>query len=171
LTYRDPQYLFGKISTSLTNSSSIKRTKRIFNTSYAQSKWPHLHRVYVISGCIFFWLAVMYLPFSSRVLVASNSCHLSCQAGLESHFWWNFLIFWVTLALFWLFFEFSKSQKGVTIISYTYKNFAFQLQLYSSIAKKRLVCTSEEIQLKVWIYYIKGIKLRKFVQFFMIYKK
>ena len=58
LTYRDPQYHFGKISTSLTNSSSIKRTKRILNTSYALSKWPHLHRAYVISGCIFFLLAV-----------------------------------------------------------------------------------------------------------------
>ena len=26
----------------------------IFNTRYALSKWPHLHRAYVISGCIFF---------------------------------------------------------------------------------------------------------------------
>ena len=38
LTYRNPKYLFGKISTSLTNSSSIERTKRIFNTRYALSK-------------------------------------------------------------------------------------------------------------------------------------
>ena len=58
LTYRDPQYLFGKISTSLTNSSSIRTTKRVFNVSYTLSKRPHLHRAYVISGCIFFWLAV-----------------------------------------------------------------------------------------------------------------
>ena len=37
---------------------SIKRTERIFNTSYAQSKWPHLHRAYVIGVCIFFAMAV-----------------------------------------------------------------------------------------------------------------
>ena len=42
----------------LKNSSSTEKTKRIFNTSYALSKWPTLHRAYVISGCIFFWLAV-----------------------------------------------------------------------------------------------------------------
>ena len=60
MTYRDPQYLFGKISTSLTNSSSIKKTRRIFNTSYAQSKWPHLHRAYVIRSYIFFWPAVFH---------------------------------------------------------------------------------------------------------------
>ena len=63
LTYRDPQYLFGKISSSLTNPSSMKRTKRIFNTSFALSKWPHLHRAYVISGCAFFWLAIAKMPF------------------------------------------------------------------------------------------------------------
>ena len=49
LTYRDLQYLFGKISNSLTNSISIKRTRRIFNTSYALSKWPHFNRAYVVS--------------------------------------------------------------------------------------------------------------------------
>ena len=32
--------------------------KKDFNTSYALSKCPHLHRAYVISGCISFWLAV-----------------------------------------------------------------------------------------------------------------
>ena len=58
MTYRDPQYLFGKISTSLTNTISIERTSRNFDTSYALSKWPHLHRAYVISGCISIWLAV-----------------------------------------------------------------------------------------------------------------
>ena len=58
LTYRDPQYLFGKIWTSLTYIVSIKRTSRIFNIDYALSKWPHLHRAYVIRGCIFLWLAV-----------------------------------------------------------------------------------------------------------------
>ena len=64
LIYRVPQYLFGKISTSLTNSISIKRTKRIFNTSYALSKWAHLHRIYVIGGCISFWLAVYIFVFN-----------------------------------------------------------------------------------------------------------
>ena len=29
---------------------------------FALSKWPHLHRAYVISGCIFFWLAVSIFP-------------------------------------------------------------------------------------------------------------
>ena len=71
LTYRDPQYLFGKILTSLTNPSSIKRTKWIFNTSYALSKRPHLHRAYVISGCIFFWLAVSKHCKSSLVFLGS----------------------------------------------------------------------------------------------------
>ena len=41
-----------------TNSISIERTKRIFNTICALSKRPHLHRAYVIGGSIFFWLAV-----------------------------------------------------------------------------------------------------------------
>ena len=49
------------MSTSLTNSISIKRTERIFNTSYALSKLPHLHRAYVIGGCISFWLAVIMI--------------------------------------------------------------------------------------------------------------
>ena len=39
---------FGKISTTLINSISIKRTKRIFDTSFALSKLHHLHRVYVL---------------------------------------------------------------------------------------------------------------------------
>ena len=38
LTYRHPKYLFGKISTLLTNTYSIKMTRRIFNGSYALSK-------------------------------------------------------------------------------------------------------------------------------------
>ena len=54
LTYRGPQYLFGKISTSLINTISIERTTMIFNTNYALSKWLHLHRASVMSGCIFF---------------------------------------------------------------------------------------------------------------------
>ena len=58
LTYRDPQYLFGKISTSLIYRVSIQRTSRISNTSYALSKWPHFHRAYVLGGCIFFSAAV-----------------------------------------------------------------------------------------------------------------
>ena len=58
MTYRNPWYLFGRISTSFTNIGSIKSTSRTFNTSYALSKWPHLHRAYIISRCIFFWLAV-----------------------------------------------------------------------------------------------------------------
>ena len=53
LTYRDTQYLFGKILTSL-NQISIEKTRRIFSTRHALSKWPHLHRAYVISGRIFF---------------------------------------------------------------------------------------------------------------------
>ena len=59
MTYRDPQYVFGKILTFLPNTISIQRTSRIFHTSYALSKWPHLHRAYIISRCIFFWLAVL----------------------------------------------------------------------------------------------------------------
>ena len=58
LTHRDPEHLFGKISISLTNSILIESAKRIFNTSYALSKRPHLHRAYVIGGCILIWLAV-----------------------------------------------------------------------------------------------------------------
>ena len=29
-------------------------TRRIYNTSFAQSKWPNLHRAYVIGGISFF---------------------------------------------------------------------------------------------------------------------
>ena len=76
LTHRDPKYLFGKIVTSLTNRVSIKRTSRVFNTSYALSKWPHLHRAYVISGGIFFATAVDYvLPFF--VVYANGGLHWS----------------------------------------------------------------------------------------------
>ena len=42
----------------LRNTISIERTRRIFDTNYALSIWPYLHRVYVICVCIFFWLAV-----------------------------------------------------------------------------------------------------------------
>ena len=34
--------------------NSIERTSRIFNMSYALSKWSHLYRAYVIGGCFFF---------------------------------------------------------------------------------------------------------------------
>ena len=44
MTHRDPKYLFVKTLTSLTNSISTERSERISNTSYALSKWPHLHR-------------------------------------------------------------------------------------------------------------------------------
>ena len=37
---------------------SIQRTRRIFDKGYALSKRPHLHRAYVIRGCIFLWLAI-----------------------------------------------------------------------------------------------------------------
>ena len=75
LTYREPHYLFGKISTSLTNSVSIERKKRIFNTSFAPSKWPHLHRAYVIGGCISIWLPVPILdkPFGNGVTLRDKN--------------------------------------------------------------------------------------------------
>ena len=39
---------------------SIKRTSRILYTSYALSKWPHLHRAYITGVRIFFATAVFY---------------------------------------------------------------------------------------------------------------
>ena len=50
MTYRDPQYLFGKISTKLTYIISIQRTKRISNIGFHSSKWPHLHSAYLVIG-------------------------------------------------------------------------------------------------------------------------
>ena len=80
MTYRDPQYLFGKISISLANTILIHRTSRIFDISYDLSKWPHLHKAYVINGCIFFWLAVQYsfsiLVFVSEVFITFNKNHI-----------------------------------------------------------------------------------------------
>ena len=66
LTYRDPQYLFGKILTPLTNSSSIERIKGIFNASYALSKWPHLYRAYVVNVPFILILSVYFFPQSSN---------------------------------------------------------------------------------------------------------
>ena len=46
LTYRDSQYIYGNISTSLTYIFPIQRTIRIFDTGFALSKWPHLLRAW-----------------------------------------------------------------------------------------------------------------------------
>ena len=65
LTHRDPQYLFRKISTFSVDIISKKETGSIFQTDFALSKWPNLHRAYpvisqysssetVVSG-ILFW--------------------------------------------------------------------------------------------------------------------
>ena len=40
---------------------------RIFNISYALSKWPHLHRAYVIGVYIFFATAVFYLGLMTKL--------------------------------------------------------------------------------------------------------
>ena len=68
LTYRDPQYLFGKISTSLTCIVSIQSSSRILNTGFAHSKWPHLQRAYVIGGYFLFWLAVCHATMPYNLL-------------------------------------------------------------------------------------------------------
>ena len=39
-----------KISTSSTYTISIQRFSRFLNIGFAHSKWPHLHRAYVVSG-------------------------------------------------------------------------------------------------------------------------
>ena len=84
MTYRDPQYLFEKFWTSLTNSSTIKRNKRILNISYDLSKWPHLHRAYVISGCI--WLAV----FGERPFLPLFTLKLDLFYGERPYLYWRF---------------------------------------------------------------------------------
>ena len=35
------------------NILSIQKVGRIFNIDFALSKWPHLHRPYVVGGCLF----------------------------------------------------------------------------------------------------------------------
>ena len=40
--------------------SKDQKASSILKVGFALSKWPHLHRAYVISGCIFFATAVQY---------------------------------------------------------------------------------------------------------------
>ena len=40
--------------------SKDQKASSILKVGFALSKWPHLHRAYVISGCIFFATAVKY---------------------------------------------------------------------------------------------------------------
>ena len=61
LTYRDPQCLFKKIWTSLTYIVSIQRTRRILIISYTLSKWPHLHRAYLLGVWHSFSVTVHYM--------------------------------------------------------------------------------------------------------------
>ena len=68
MIYRDLQYLFRKIITSVTNTTLNKRTRRIFSTSNALSNKPHLQRAFVIGGCIFSWL---------DALLSSNLIHIA----------------------------------------------------------------------------------------------
>ena len=42
----------------LTCRVAIQSSIRILNTGFAHSKWPHLHRAYIIGGYFLFWLAV-----------------------------------------------------------------------------------------------------------------
>ena len=96
MTHRDPQYLFGKISTSLIHRVSIQRTSRIFITSYALSKRPHLHRAYVKGGCIFFATAVLLvgsdflnclgIGLHDHVLTSPNSSMTWCVIKLGTEF-------------------------------------------------------------------------------------
>ena len=46
----------------------------IFNTSYALSNVPHLHRVYVIGRCVFFWLAVSHHTEANERKAYANNC-------------------------------------------------------------------------------------------------
>ena len=73
---KDPKFsakkdlnLFKKLWKVQNASSSIR-------VGFALSKWPHLHRAYVISGCIFFTAAVCNLgskyPYFNRAYVVSS---------------------------------------------------------------------------------------------------
>ena len=67
----------------------------IFNTSYALSKVPHLHRAYVISGCIFFWLAVRMLACATLLVGMVAAVVAAVEAGMPSvhnHFSASFCI-------------------------------------------------------------------------------
>ena len=79
MTYRDPQCLFGKISTFLTKIISIQRIGRIFDVSFALLKWPHLHRAYLLG-----------LWFSFSVTVHLTLFSLSS----EPEFWPHKGVFW-----------------------------------------------------------------------------
>ena len=72
LTYRDPQYLFGKISISLKYIVSIQKTSRIPNIFFALSKWPHLHRAYLVSGPYSFSVPVCILYPKPSVILNEN---------------------------------------------------------------------------------------------------
>ena len=62
LTYSNLQYLFGKDLDIVVNIISLQETASILKIGFDLSKWPHLHRAYVIRDCIFFATTVYNLP-------------------------------------------------------------------------------------------------------------
>ena len=60
----DPKFLALKDLNLLKKHTKNQVASSILKVVFAFSKWPHLHRAYVISGCIFFTTAVTF--YSNR---------------------------------------------------------------------------------------------------------
>ena len=88
LTYRDPQYLFGKIWISLKYIVSIQSTCRIFNIGFALSKGPHLHRVYLVTVCK--WGAITEQFEIGTLIILFCNPYLHTSEKLK-HLIWIFL--------------------------------------------------------------------------------
>ena len=65
----DPKFLALKDLNPFKTVSKVQKTSSILRVGFALSKWPHLHRAYVVGGCIFNLGTVLHngLPFDSAL--------------------------------------------------------------------------------------------------------
>ena len=56
----DPKFLALNNLNPFQTVSEVQKTSSILRMGFALSKWPHLHRAYVVGGCLFNFGTVTY---------------------------------------------------------------------------------------------------------------
>ena len=73
----DPKFLALKVLNPFKTVSKVQKTSSILRVGFALSKWPHLHRTYVVGGCLFNFgtVPIKILDLSASTLAVIQIWH------------------------------------------------------------------------------------------------